>query len=341
MAKLSFHLLALLALLCVSQSLIGIVFAEEHENKENAPSEEVQAEPLAAGSGSQIEPSVPQPEISEEDSRNVQKNIVGSEGSFCAAVSEKNKSGFQMMTYAVYFYVAICSLFVILKIISFADVKSQRKFDKIMLRKLGIIEASGFTFGAPVPNPEARKNLPVSTKEEHIFVSNLKTAGAIPLSFTNVPEMCFWIESSNMLYGTTSNPYDTRRTSGGSSGGEGARIGADASLFGIGSDIAGSIRIPATFCGVFGYKCSPFVYSGKHHIPDMEDGNPVGYMASEGPLCRYGKDLKLISALGMKDDVKLRLKIDEPVDLKTLNFFTSKTSVTCKLNQPIKKFFKA
>jgi Amidase len=58
------------------------------------------------------------------------------------------------------------------------------------------------------------------------------------------------------LYGRTSSPYDTRRTAGGSSGGEGAAVGSGGSPFGVASDIAGSIRIPALFCGVFGHKPS-------------------------------------------------------------------------------------
>lgn len=85
-------------------------------------------------------------------------------------------------------------------------------------------------------------------------VQRLIEAGAIPLCTTNVPELGFWVESDNSIYGRTKNPYDLRRTSGGSSGGEGALIGAGASPFGLGTDIGGSIRIPAAFCGVFGHK---------------------------------------------------------------------------------------
>lgn len=82
----------------------------------------------------------------------------------------------------------------------------------------------------------------------------MKNAGAILLAVTNVPEVCMWWESANVVYGRTRNPYDSRRSSGGSSGGEAALISAAGSVIGIGSDIAGSIRIPCYFNGVFGLK---------------------------------------------------------------------------------------
>lgn len=66
-----------------------------------------------------------------------------------------------------------------------------------------------------------------------------------------------WWESVNTIYGRTSNPYDTRHISGGSSGGEAALIASAGSVVGIGSDIGGSIRMPAFFNGVFGLKPTP------------------------------------------------------------------------------------
>lgn len=80
-------------------------------------------------------------------------------------------------------------------------------------------------------------------------VQRLLDAGAILLGVTNTSEICMWIESDNRLYGRTSNPYDARRMAGGSSGGEGAAVGSGGSPIGIGSDIGGSIRTPAFWCG--------------------------------------------------------------------------------------------
>ncbi len=85
-------------------------------------------------------------------------------------------------------------------------------------------------------------------------VARLRAAGAIPLGVSNVPEGGLWMETTNLIYGRTSNPSDVRRTPGGSSGGEGALVSAGASPFGLGSDVGGSIRIPAFMCGIVGHK---------------------------------------------------------------------------------------
>lgn len=94
----------------------------------------------------------------------------------------------------------------------------------------------------------------------------MKDAGAILLAVTNVPEVCMWWESMNVVYGRTRNPYDSRRISGGSSGGEAALISAAGSVIGIGSDIAGSIRMPCYFNGIFGLKPTPGMLSVVLHV---------------------------------------------------------------------------
>ncbi len=87
-------------------------------------------------------------------------------------------------------------------------------------------------------------------------VQRLLDAGAIALGVTNTSELTLWIESQNQVYGRTNNPYDSSRTAGGSSGGEGAAVGCGGSPFGVAADIGGSIRMPAFFCGAFGHKPS-------------------------------------------------------------------------------------
>jgi fatty acid amide hydrolase 2 len=121
-------------------------------------------------------------------------------------------------------------------------------------------------------------------------VQGLIDAGAIALGVTNTSELTLWIESGNRLYGRTSNPYDASRTAGGSSGGEGAAVGVGGSVFGVASDIAGSIRIPAFFCGVFGHKPSPGVVSNQGLFPPAPDGQSAR-MLQTGPLARRGEDL--------------------------------------------------
>ncbi|MHB8657110.1 MAG: amidase [Solirubrobacteraceae bacterium] len=120
-------------------------------------------------------------------------------------------------------------------------------------------------------------------------VARLISAGAIPIGVTNTSELTLWIESVNPLYGRTSNPYDLRRTAGGSSGGEGASIGSGGAPFGLASDIAGSIRIPALFCGVFGHKPSPGVVPNCGMWPPTSGVS--GRMLGVGPLARRAEDL--------------------------------------------------
>jgi fatty acid amide hydrolase 2 len=121
-------------------------------------------------------------------------------------------------------------------------------------------------------------------------VRRLIEAGAIALGVTNTSELTLWIESGNRLYGRTNNPYDPGRTAGGSSGGEGAAVGAGGSVFGVASDIAGSIRIPAFFCGAFGHKPSPDVVSNEGLYPPAPDGESAK-MLQTGPLARRAEDL--------------------------------------------------
>lgn len=118
-------------------------------------------------------------------------------------------------------------------------------------------------------------------------------AGAIPLLVSNTPEYCYSWESFNLVTGRTLNPYDQRRTPGGSSGGEGALLGAGASLIGIGSDLAGSIRVPALNNGVFGHKPTNGLISVEGHMPHVDDEQILN-MIVIGPMTRYAKDLPLM-----------------------------------------------
>ncbi len=137
-------------------------------------------------------------------------------------------------------------------------------------------------------------------------VRRLVEAGAIPLGVTNTSELCLWIESRNQVYGDTANPYDVTRTVGGSSGGEGAVIGSGGSPFGLGSDLAGSIRVPAFCCGIFGHKPSVGVVPTSGHFP-MGAG-PSRRMMVIGPLARRAEDLMPLMRVLNYDDP------DDPYD---------------------------
>ena len=87
-------------------------------------------------------------------------------------------------------------------------------------------------------------------EEDGPLVQRWRQAGAIILGKTNVPQLLYYAESDNPLYGRANNPWNLARTPGGSSGGEGAIIAAGGSPIGMGGDIGGSLRIPAHFCGL-------------------------------------------------------------------------------------------
>lgn len=87
-------------------------------------------------------------------------------------------------------------------------------------------------------------------------VARLKRAGGVMLGKTNLPEFALDAETNNRVFGRTVNPWDTTKAAGGSSGGEGAALASNMSPLGVGSDVGGSIRIPASFCGVVGLKAT-------------------------------------------------------------------------------------
>lgn len=112
-------------------------------------------------------------------------------------------------------------------------------------------EVKGFlhTMGS-VFRPDVRSN------EDATIVGYMKSAGGIFLAKTNIPELNMWCETRNNVYGQTNNPYDTTRTVGGSSGGEGAIVASCGSPISVASDIGGSTRMPAYYTGVYGHKPS-------------------------------------------------------------------------------------
>ncbi len=123
-------------------------------------------------------------------------------------------------------------------------------------------------------------------------VARLKTAGAIILGKTNAAEMAMDYTADNPVFGRTNNPHDPSRTPGGSSGGEAAAITTCMSPAGIGSDLAGSIRIPSHFCGVAGLKPTTNRVPGAGQFPPSS--GPYSLGAAIGPMARYTGDLRLV-----------------------------------------------
>jgi amidase len=123
-------------------------------------------------------------------------------------------------------------------------------------------------------------------------VARLKAAGAIILGKTNTPEMAIPFETDNPVFGRTNNPHALARTPGGSSGGEAAAIAACLTPAGIGSDLSGSIRVPAHFCGIVGLKPTSGLVPMDGHTPNANGLLSLG--ACIGPMARTVEDLSLL-----------------------------------------------
>ncbi|WP_375746222.1 amidase [Corallococcus interemptor] len=129
-------------------------------------------------------------------------------------------------------------------------------------------------------------------------VARLKAAGAILFGKTNLPPFAADFQTHGPLWGRTNNPHDLDRTPGGSSGGAAAAVAAGLTPFEVGSDIGGSIRQPAHYCGIVGIKPTEHRVSSMGHIPDPPDGpRHVRHMACAGPLARSVADVRLILSL--------------------------------------------
>lgn len=130
--------------------------------------------------------------------------------------------------------------------------------------------------------------------EDAVIVKRLKDAGALLLGKTNVPTLLADNQTFGPLYPTAKNPFDISRTTGGSTGGGAAAVATGMTTIEIGTDIGGSIRNPANFCGIFGLKPTEnqFIQSG--HVPPFPNAKG-GYlsMASVGPLARTMDDIEL------------------------------------------------
>ncbi|GHG02695.1 MULTISPECIES: amidase [Amycolatopsis] len=140
--------------------------------------------------------------------------------------------------------------------------------------------------------PPHRDHVPA---EDAVQVSRVRAAGAVVLGKTNVPLGLQDIQSFNEIYGTTGNPWDLERTAGGSSGGSAAALAAGFGALSLGSDIAGSLRTPAHFCGVYAHKPTLGLVASRGMVPPSEPALPVDLdLAVVGPMARTARDLTLL-----------------------------------------------
>lgn len=169
-------------------------------------------------------------------------------------------------------------------------------------------EVAGRLFGVPISVKEAFDVAGMKTtgglihRREHratkdaTLVARLKREGAIILGKTNTPTLCFCQETDNKLYGRSNNPWDLTRTTGGSSGGEAALIAIGGAAIGIGSDIGGSIRFPAHFNGVVGFRSGDRQVPQHGHFPYTEE--PLQErMLGMGALAKSVADAELLNSI--------------------------------------------
>jgi len=137
------------------------------------------------------------------------------------------------------------------------------------------------TFGAPI----FRDHVPA---EDHVIVERLRVAGAILIGKTNTPEFATGAQTFNPIFGATRNPYDLSKTSGGSSGGAAAAVASGMLPFADGSDLGSSLRNPASFCNVVGFRPTP------GRVPNWPFPNAWDTLWSLGPIARTVEDTALL-----------------------------------------------
>lgn len=160
----------------------------------------------------------------------------------------------------------------------------------------------------------------------------LKNAGAIILGKTNVPpDLSDW-QSTNPTYGQTVNPHDKGRSPGGSSGGSAAAVASGMVPIEFGTDIGGSVRVPAHFCGVWGHKSTWGLVSKRGHTHPRMAGQDAhdGVLSIAGPLARTAEDLDLLMRLTISVPVPRH-----PKPLKEMRFLAVMDGNACPVDASV------
>ncbi len=139
-----------------------------------------------------------------------------------------------------------------------------------------------------------------------LFVERIRDAGAIMIGKTNTPEFGAGSQTFNKVFGATCNPYDLSKTCGGSSGGAAAALASGMLPLADGSDLGGSLRNPASFCNIVGFRPSP------GRVPSWP--NDIGWMTLpvEGPMARTVEDVALLLSVMAGPDNRSPISLDEP-----------------------------
>ena len=192
------------------------------------------------------------------------------------------------------------------------------------------------TFG----NPLWKDNI---ASANAFLIDRLTEAGAVVFGKTNVPYMLADAQSYNDIYGATNNPWDKARSPGGSSGGEAAALAAGLSALGAGSDIAGSLRNPAHYCGVYGHKPSWGLISTRGHAPPgVMTPTDISVV---GPMARHAEDLDLaLRALAAPDLLQRatwRIELPPPRRRRLGEFRVAvwASSPLCRIDRSVSELF--
>jgi amidase len=189
--------------------------------------------------------------------------------------------------------------------------------------RLGLLHGVPVTIKDTIDTVNLRTTSGSNLRRSHIpqadapAVARLKRAGAIILGKTNTSEMAIPYECDNPLFGRTNNPHDLKRTPGGSSGGCAAAVSACLAPISLGTDLSGSIRVPAHFCGVAGFKPESSRVSGEGHVPPVTGAFTRG--ASFGPLARTIEDIKLMFDV-LSDAASAEAKDRAEINLRECRF---------------------
>jgi amidase len=150
-------------------------------------------------------------------------------------------------------------------------------------------------------------------------VARLQAAGAIVFGKTNLPRWSGDLQTYNEIFGTTNNPWDRERAPGGSSGGAAAAVACGFTSFELGTDIAGSVRIPSHFCGVFGLKPSYGLVPQRGYLDHVGGGRTDADINVFGPIARCAADLDLLIGVlaGPEPERALAWRVELPAALRT------------------------
>ncbi|MFJ5095027.1 amidase [Streptomyces sp. NPDC088557] len=171
------------------------------------------------------------------------------------------------------------------------------------------VEGVPTTFGA------ARFRDPVAPADAPP-VARLRAAGAIPVGHSNMPTLILaGMHTRSELFGDTVNPWDPSRTPGGTSGGDGVAVATGMAALGLGNDSGGSVRIPASFCGVAGLKPTAGRFPADHRVFGPDDPGPASQiLVTDGPLARRVADLRLAYEALAGTDPRDPRAVPVPVD---------------------------